>query len=63
MSRITPEALVEIHLSTAAKYGVLHGERVFVETKKRRIKIKAKLTEDIAPQVVSIPPIDGQRLM
>lgn len=46
---------MEIHPVTAAKYGVLDGERVFVETKKGKIKIKAKLIEDIAPQMGSIP--------
>lgn len=55
LRRIAPEALMEIHPSTAAQYGVVDGERVFVETKKGKIKIRAKLTEDIAPQVVSIP--------
>lgn len=54
LRRIFPGPLMEIHPSTAAKYGVVNGEAVFVETKKGKIKIKAKLTEDIAPQVVSI---------
>lgn len=52
---IAPEPLMEIHPSTAGKYGVLDGEMVYLETKKGRIKIKAKLTNDIAPQVVSVP--------
>ncbi|UCG65284.1 MAG: hypothetical protein JSW12_22285 [Deltaproteobacteria bacterium] len=46
---------MEIHPVTAAKYGLRDEERVFVETIKGRIQIRAKLTEDIAPQVVSIP--------
>jgi len=33
----------------------MDGEKVIVETKKGEIKIKAKLTRDIAEQVVSIP--------
>ncbi|MBU2498156.1 MAG: molybdopterin-dependent oxidoreductase [Proteobacteria bacterium] len=55
LRRIAPEAEMEIHPVTAGKYGVLDGEKVIVETKKGKIKIKAKLTEDIAEQVVSIP--------
>ena len=46
---------MEIHPATAAKYGVVDGEKVFVETKKGKIKIAVKVTEDIAQQVVSIP--------
>ena len=46
---------MEIHPGTAAKYGVVDGEKVFVETEKGKIKIKVKLTEEIAQQVVSIP--------
>ncbi len=55
LRQIAPEALMEIHPQTAAKHGVRDEETVFVETKKGKIKIKAKLTEDIARQVVSIP--------
>jgi len=52
---ILPNALAEIHPSTAAKYGVADGEFVFVETKKGKIKIKVKCSEDIMPGVISIP--------
>jgi formate dehydrogenase (coenzyme F420) alpha subunit len=55
LRRICPEAEMEIHPVTAAKYGVMDGEKVIVETKKGKIKIKANLTRDIAEQVVSIP--------
>lgn len=46
---------MEIHPATAKKYGAQDGEMVAVETKKGKIEIKAKVTEDIAQQVVSIP--------
>ncbi len=52
---IAPEPIAEINPITAGKYGVVDGEMVAVETKKGSIKIKVKLTEDIAPQVISIP--------
>lgn len=55
LRRIAPEALMEIHPATAKKYGAQDGEMVAVETKKGKIEIKAKVTEDIAQQVVSIP--------
>jgi len=47
--------MVEIHPSTARKFDITDGEMVAVETKTGSIKIKAKVTEDIMPQVVSIP--------
>jgi anaerobic selenocysteine-containing dehydrogenase len=50
-----PEPLMEIHPSTAAEYGIVDGEKVFVETEKGKIKIRAKITKDMSQQVVSIP--------
>lgn len=55
LRKLNPEPLMEINPVTAARYGVLDGELVYVETPLGRIKIKAKLTPEIAPQVVSIP--------
>jgi anaerobic selenocysteine-containing dehydrogenase len=55
LRRLAPEPLVEIHPSTARKFDITDGEMVAVETKAGSIKIKAKVTEDIMPQVVSIP--------
>jgi anaerobic selenocysteine-containing dehydrogenase len=46
---------MEIHPVTAAKYNVVDGQKVIVETKKGKINIKARVTEDIAQGVVSIP--------
>jgi anaerobic selenocysteine-containing dehydrogenase len=52
---IRPDAEAEIHPATARKYGVVHGEMVGVETPRGSIKIKANVTEDIKPGVVSVP--------
>jgi len=50
-----PDAEAEIHPATAAKYGIVHGESVAVETPRGSIKIKANVTQDIKPGVVSVP--------
>jgi len=49
------DPVVEVHPETARKYGVADGEWAIVETKRGSIEIKASVTEDIAPNVVSIP--------
>lgn len=55
LRQLAPEPFMEIHPATARKYGITDGEMVVVETKKGSIRIKANVTQDIAPQVVSIP--------
>ena len=55
MRRRAPEPLAEIHPTTARDHGIVDGEMIIVETRKGSIKIKAKVTEDIAPGVVTIP--------
>ncbi len=50
-----PDPVAELHSSTAAKYGIVDGETVIVETRKGSIKIKVKHSEDILPNVISIP--------
>lgn len=55
LRKIGPEAFMEIHPETAAEYGIQDGEMVNVRTRKGKIKIRARITEDIAPRVVSIP--------
>lgn len=49
-----PEPVVWIHPETAAKLGIEDGDWVYVETRRGRIRQKAKLTEDIAPRVVGV---------
>lgn len=45
----------QLHPSTAKEYGITHGEMMTVETKRGSIAIKAKVTEDALPGVVSVP--------
>lgn len=49
------EPFAEINSKTAKEYHLSHGEMAVVETKRGRIEIKVKVTEDILPGVVSIP--------
>jgi anaerobic selenocysteine-containing dehydrogenase len=55
MRRRAPEPLAQIHPATAKKHDIVDGEMIVIETKRGSIKMKAKVTEDIAPSVVSIP--------
>lgn len=50
-----PDLEAEIHPAAAAKYGVVHGELIAVETPRGSIKIKANVTPDIKQGVVSVP--------
>ena len=50
-----PEPQVEINSQTAAQYGVSEGDMVAVETKRGRIELKAQVSDDIIPGIVSIP--------
>ena len=52
---VRPDPEVEINTVTAAKYNVLDGELVGIETPRGSIKMKAKVTPDILPGVVSVP--------
>ena len=53
--KLVPEPLAEIHPDTARKYGINNGDTIIVETKRGSIEIKARVTEDILPQVVHVP--------
>ena len=55
LRQLVPEPVAEIHPSTARQYGVADADTVALETRKGQIKIKVRTTEDMAPQVVSIP--------
>ena len=55
LRRRVPEALGEIHPNTAEKYGIRDGDMMVIETKRGGIEIKAKVTEDILPNVVNVP--------
>ena len=49
-----PEPLIEINAQTAKDLGVDDGDLVTVESPRGSIKLKAKVTQDIHPRVVSI---------
>jgi anaerobic selenocysteine-containing dehydrogenase len=50
-----PEPMLEINAETAAKLGIKQGDMVNVESPRGSIRIKAELSEDIHPSVVSVP--------
>lgn len=50
-----PEAEAEVNPVTAAKYGIVHGELMGIETPRGSIRMKANVTQDIKPGVVSVP--------
>ena len=49
-----PEPRAEIHPDTAAKFGIDDGEPITVETRTGSMDLKADVTADIMPDVVSI---------
>ena len=50
-----PEPLVEINTQTASELGIGSGDMVIIETLRGMIQMKAAVTMDIHPQVVSVP--------
>ena len=49
------EPIAEIHPDTAHECGIADGDLVAIETRKSEIKMRVRITEDLAPGVVSIP--------
>jgi anaerobic selenocysteine-containing dehydrogenase len=47
------DPVCEIHPETAAKYGIVHGGWMWIETRRGRIKQKVKVTTGIDPRVIS----------
>jgi anaerobic selenocysteine-containing dehydrogenase len=52
---IRPEAEAEINTVTADKYHIFNGEMMGIETPRGSIKMRAKVTPDILPGVISVP--------
>ena len=48
-----PDPLVTMHPDTAKKHGIKQGDWVYIETRRGKIKQKAKLTENILPNVIN----------
>lgn len=56
MRRMAPEPFADVHPATARDNGgIVDGEMISVTTRKGSIKLRARLTEDIAQGVVSVP--------
>ncbi len=53
--KLSPEPQVEINTRTAIALNINNGEMVTVESPRGSIRLKAKVTDDIHPRVVSIP--------
>jgi len=53
LRKANPDPLVEIHPDTAASLGIREGDWVFIETPHGRVKMRARLTDVVAPDVVS----------
>lgn len=54
LKQLAPDPVAEIHPSTAREYNVADGETVLIETINGKVKLKVKVTENLAPQVVNI---------
>lgn len=52
---LAPEPVAELHPDAAAKYGIMDGKEMIVETEEGSIKLMARLTPDIAEKVISVP--------
>ena len=54
LRRLVPEPLAEINTDSAKKLGIDSGDEVTIASPRGSITLRAKLTEDIHPKVVSI---------
>ena len=55
LRKLQPEPLAEIHPEAASEAGINEGDAVLIESPRGSLKMKARLTNDINPDVVSIP--------
>ena len=54
LRKLVPQPLVEISPDSAENLGIADGDQVIVESPKGSIKLQAKITVDIPPQVLSL---------
>lgn len=54
LRKLAPQPLVEINTASAKNIGIDDGDTVVIESLRGSIKLRAKLTEDIHPKVVSL---------
>jgi anaerobic selenocysteine-containing dehydrogenase len=50
-----PEPYAEIHPKTAKEYRIEDGDPILVESNRGQVRVKALVTKDMSPGVVSIP--------
>lgn len=55
LHRLAPGPVAELHPAAAARYGIVDGEQMIVETKEGSITLEARVTPSIAEQVISVP--------
>ncbi len=55
LRQAAPEPIAEIHPDTAQEHGIADDDMVVIGTRKGEIRMRVRTTEDLAPQVVSIP--------
>ncbi|MDP2726629.1 MAG: molybdopterin-dependent oxidoreductase, partial [Dehalococcoidia bacterium] len=55
LRQAVPQPLAEIHPETAQKYGLDDGQMAIIETKRGRLEMRLRATEDIIPGIVCIP--------
>ncbi|MEW6669586.1 MAG: molybdopterin-dependent oxidoreductase [Thermodesulfobacteriota bacterium] len=54
LRELHPNPVIRIHAETAKKLGIQEGDRVYIETRRGRIKQKAALATDMDPRVVCL---------
>ena len=54
LRKMVPEPLLEIHPDTAGRYGIADEDWVDLESARGRITVKARLSEDLHPQIVTM---------
>jgi len=55
LRRRIPQPMAEIHPDTAAKYRIRDNEPMIIETNTGSLQIKARVTDDIMPGMISVP--------
>jgi anaerobic selenocysteine-containing dehydrogenase len=54
LSEKAPEPVAEVHPQTASRYGIHDGDKVCLATRKGRIEVRLRTTENIRPEVVNL---------